>query len=201
MEQNKLLLRTAFACMSCDGDIASEEVDLIKQMSKEKLLFGEIDIDKELNELVKEINLKGKGFLKQYLISLAEESLTEEQELKVADVAVQTIRADNRIEYSEIKFFKVLRSNLKIVSDETLLEKIDGIDENYLAQDIQADYLQMYDDYFSTIELPKFEMKQKSARAGWRGWICFKLLVLQGEGCSGIVRSLNHFEMANRFSS
>lgn len=158
MEQNELLLRTAFACMSCDGNIASEEVDLIKQMSKEKLLFGEIDIDKELNELVKEINLKGKGFLKQYLISLAEESLTEEQELKVADVAVQTIRADNRIEYSEIKFFKVLRSNLKIVSDETLLEKIDGIDENYLAQDIQADYLQMYDDYFSTIKLPKFEI-------------------------------------------
>lgn len=159
MEQNELFLRTAFACMSCDGEIASEEVELIKQMSKEKQLFGEIDIDKELDELVREINLKGKGFLKQYLVNLAEESLTEEQELKVADVAVQTIRADNRIEYSEIKFFKVLRSNLKIVSDETLLEKIDGIDENYLAQDIQAGYLQMYDDYFNTIELPKFEMK------------------------------------------
>lgn len=159
MEQNELFLRTAFACMSCDGEIASEEVELIKQMSKEKQLFGEIDIDKELDELVREINLKGKGFLKQYLVNLAEESLTEEQELKVADVAVQTIRADNRIEYSEIIFFKVLRSNLKIVSDETLLEKIDGIEENYLAQDIQADYLQMYDDYFNTIELPKFEMK------------------------------------------
>lgn len=159
MEQNELLLRTAFACMSCDGDIANEEVELIRRMSKEKQMFGSVDIDKELDALVKEINLKGKGFLKQYLISLAEEPLTKEQELKVADVAVQTIRADNKIEYSEIKFFKVLRSNLKIVSDETLLEKIDGIDENYLAQDIQADYLQMYDDYFNTIELPKFEMK------------------------------------------
>jgi hypothetical protein len=159
MEQNELLLRTAFACMSCDGDIASEEVELIKQMSREKQLFGEIDIDKELDNLVKEINLKGNGFLKQYLVSLAEESLTEEQELRVADVAVQTIRSDNRIEYSEIKFFKVLRSNLKIVSDETLLEKIDGIDENYLAQDIQADYLQMYDDYFNTVELPKFNIE------------------------------------------
>jgi len=158
MEQNKLLLRTAFACMSCDGDIATEEVETIKQMSKERRLFGELNIDKELDELVNEINLKGKGFLKQYLISLAEETLTEEQELKVADVAVQTIRADNKIEYSEIKFFKVIRSNLKIVSDDTLLEKIDGIDENYLAQDIRADYLQMYDDYFNTIELPKFEI-------------------------------------------
>ncbi len=161
MEQNELLLRTAFACMSCDGDIASEEVELIRQMSKEKQMFGDVDIDKELDALVKEINLKGKGFLKQYLIRLAEESLTEEQELKVADVAVQTIRADNKIEYSEIKFFKVLRSNLKNVSDETLLEKIDGIDENYLAQDIRADYLQMYDDYFTMIELPKFEIMDK----------------------------------------
>ena len=135
-------------------------------MSKEKKLFGDIDIDKELDELVNEINLKGKGFLKQYLISLAEQTLTEEEELKVADVAVQTIRADNKIEYSEIKFFKVLRSNLKIVTDETLLEKIDGIDENYLAQDIRADYLQMYDDYFNAIELPKFEIRLNTEELG-----------------------------------
>jgi len=45
--------------MSCDGDIASEEVDMIKKMSKEKNLFGDIDIDKELDGLVNEINLKG----------------------------------------------------------------------------------------------------------------------------------------------
>ena len=158
MELNVLLLRTAFACMSCDGEIATEEVNLIKQMAKEKHLFGDIDIDKELEELVEEINVKGKGFLKQYLVNLAEQTLTEEDELQVADVAVQTIRSDNKIEYSEIKFFKVIRSNLKIVSDDTLLEKIEGIDENYLAQDIRADYLQMYDDYFNTIELPTFEI-------------------------------------------
>lgn len=158
MEKNELLLRTAFACMSCDGNIASEEVDIIKQMSKEKKIFGEIDIEKKLEELVNEINDKGNDFLKEYLRSLAGQSLTEEGEIEVADVAVQTIRSDNKIEYSEIKFFKVLRSNLNKVSDETLLEKIEGIDENYLAQDICADYLQMYDDYFNTIELPKFEM-------------------------------------------
>ena len=160
MELNELLLRTAFACMSCDGDIATEEVELIRQMANEKHLFGDIDIDEKLNDLVQEINLKGKRFLKEYLFALAEQVLTEEEELQVADVAVQTIRIDNRIEYSEIKFFKVLRSNLKIVSDEILLEKIEGIDENYLAQDIRADYLQMYDDYFNTIELPKFDLTE-----------------------------------------
>lgn len=158
MELNNLLLRTAFACMSCDGDIANEEIDLIKQMAKQKHLFGDVNIDVELDKLVQEINLQGKGFLKQYLISLAEQSLTEEQEIMVADVAVQTIQSDNKVEYSEIKFFKVLRSNFKVVTDETLLEKIDGLDESYLAQDIRADYLQVYQDYFNTIELPKFDL-------------------------------------------
>ena len=155
---NKLLFLTAFCCMSCDGEIATDEVEIIKQMAKEKQLFGDIDVDLELDKLVAEINQKGKGFIKQYLYCLSEQTLTEEQEISVADVAVQTILSDNKVEYSEIKFFKVLRSNLKLVSDETLLEKIDGLDENYLAQDIRADYLQMCDDYFNTIELPKFEM-------------------------------------------
>lgn len=159
MELNELFLRTAFACMACDGDIASEEVELIKKIATEKHLFGDIDIDKELKKLVEEINTQGKSFLKQYLSKLAEQDMTEEEELKVADVAVQTIRADNVIQYSEIKFFKVLRSNLKLVTDETLLEKIDGIDENYLAQDIQTDYLQIYDDYFNTIELHEFKIE------------------------------------------
>ena len=159
MELNELLLRTAFACMACDGDIASEEVELIKKIATEKHLFGDIDIDKELKKLVEEINTQGKSFLKRYLTILAEQDMTEEEELNIADVAVQTIRADNIIQYSEIKFFKVLRSNLKLVTDETLLEKIDGIDENYLAQDIQADYLQIYDDYFNTIELHEFKIE------------------------------------------
>lgn len=156
MEVKELLLKTAFACMSCDGDIASEEVELIREMHDKENLFGDIDINKRLEELVKEINEKGKVFLADYLKALGESNLTEEEELKIADVAVQTIRADNIIQYSEIKFFKVLRSNLKSVSDEILLEKIDGIDENYLAQDIQASYIDIYYDYFKSIELPKF---------------------------------------------
>ena len=116
------------------------------------------------DKLVNEINAKGKGFLKQYLVSLAEQNLSEEQELNVADVAVQTIRSDNKIEYSEIKFFKVIRSNFSKVSDETLLKEIEGIDENYLAQDIRADYLQIYDDYFNTIDLPKFELLDSKSK-------------------------------------
>jgi uncharacterized tellurite resistance protein B-like protein len=158
MEINELLLKTAFACMSCDGDIADEEVELLREMAKDNL-FGEIDINSEFARLVQEINQKGKRFLQQYISELADTELTEDEEIKIADVAVKTIRADNIIQYSEIKFFKVIREHLTHVSDKTLLEKVDNIDEQYLAKDIRASYLQIFEDYFSGEELPKFEVK------------------------------------------
>lgn len=153
MEQNELLIRTAFCCMACDGSIASEEVEMIKQLSNTNNLFGDIDIDYELNRLIDELKSKGKLLLKEYLSTLAGQDLSEEEELTIANVAVQTIRADKNIEYSEIKFFKVIRANLDKVSDETLMERIEGIDENYLAQDIRADYIQLHEDYFSSVNL------------------------------------------------
>lgn len=153
MEQNELLLRTAFCCMACDGSIDPEEVGMIKDLSNVKNLFGEISINDELDRLTEELKLKGKLFLKEYLSTLAEQDLSEEEELTIANVAFQTIRADKNIEYSEIKFFKVIRANLTKVSDDTLIEKIEGIDENYLAQDIKADYVQLHEDYFSSVNL------------------------------------------------
>jgi hypothetical protein len=65
MEQiifNKLLLKTAFSCMACDGDIDKREVVLIKTMHQEKKIFGEIDINQELENLLLEINRDGHNF-------------------------------------------------------------------------------------------------------------------------------------------
>ena len=159
MECSELLLRTAFACMACDGDIAPEEVQLIRDYAKDSNIFGDIDVNKELDRLVKEINANGKRFLKEYLFEVSDSTLSENEELQLLNVAVKMILADNVIEYSEIRFFKVIRSNLKVVDNETILEKVDGITEDFLAEDIRADYLQLYDDYFENIEIPNFEIK------------------------------------------
>lgn len=157
---NELLLRTAFACMACDGDIAQEEVDLIKSLDDENHLFGDINIDKELNDLLAEINDLGARFLKSYLNLVKESQLNEENSIRLLDVAVKTIKADNIIKYSEIKFFKVIKANLNI-SDENILEKVEGVDEMWVAQDIK-DYGLLYDSYFDNIELPKFDLKTLS---------------------------------------
>jgi uncharacterized tellurite resistance protein B-like protein len=156
----KLLFRTAFSCMACDGEIANDELELIRKMSADNSIFGSIDIDNELNDLVIKINAQGKDFLKEFLEELTQRNLSEQEELDILNIAFKTIQADNKIEYSEIKFFKMIRSKMH-VSNEIILAKIDGIDDTYLAKDINTDYLKMYDTYFNNINIPKFNIVEK----------------------------------------
>ena len=46
----ELYLKTAFCCMVCDGNIAEEEVQLIRDYTKESLVFQGLDVEKLLNE-------------------------------------------------------------------------------------------------------------------------------------------------------
>ena len=145
---NKLLLKTAFACMACDGDIDKSEVKLIKRLHKESKTFGEIEINTELDKLLLAINENGQQFLRNYFKELIAFDLTEANELKIIEIAIEIIKADDKIEYSEVKFFKVIRSKLKI-KNEPILEKHPDF-EDYLDQDIISEsYLSgLLDDYF-----------------------------------------------------
>jgi uncharacterized tellurite resistance protein B-like protein len=161
MEQihfNKLLLKTAFSCMACDGDIDKREIVLIKKMHQEKKVFGEIEFNQELDNLLLEINHDGQGFLRSYFNELKTSELSEENELKIIEIAIDTIKADDKVEYSEIKFFKVIRSNLKIKNDVILGVHPDF--EEYLEQDIISEsYLsRLQDDFFDTNTLPQFDI-------------------------------------------
>lgn len=158
MNFNKLLLKTAFSCMACDGDIDKREVKLIKQLHKENKTFGDIDIETELDTLLHQINKEGHQFLKDYFDELTAFELSEANELKVVEVAINTIKADEKIEYSEIKFFKVIRSKLKITNTFILAEYPNF--EEYLEQDIISDsYLsKLQNDFFDTQVLPEFKL-------------------------------------------
>jgi uncharacterized tellurite resistance protein B-like protein len=154
---NQLLLKTAFSCMACDGSIDKREVKLLKKMSNEKQEFGDIDINAQLDTLLLSINKDGHQFLKDYFSELTSIELSEDEELKIVEVAIDTIKADEKVEYSEVKFFKVIRSKLTI-TDEKVLKKHPDFEE-YLEQDIISDsYLEgLQNDFFDTNILPKFE--------------------------------------------
>ena len=158
---NKLLFQTAFCCMASDGNIDKREVATIKSMCEKSPLFENIDIQAELNLLVDKINVEGKKFITDYFELLKNTSLPEEDELTLIDFAIQTILADEIIEYSEIKFFKNIRYRLK-VSDEKILERFAKVPdiEMFLGQDIVTEsFLDKISNLFlETVELPQFEL-------------------------------------------
>jgi len=137
---NQLFLQTAFCCMACDGEIAPEEVELIKSICKQTLSLQNIDFDVKINIFVTDINADSQQFLTEFIKTLKNRvpELTEQEEFELIDVAIKVIKADNRIEYSEIKFFKTIRYCLK-VSDDTIMahfsDSIEDIDI-FLGEDI-----------------------------------------------------------------
>ena len=151
MTTNELYFKTAFACMSCDGDIADEEVKLIKRFAENSELFKGIDIEKTINDYVLQINQDGTDFLKTYLTEVEQSSLTDNEQLELVSIAVRMIYADNIVQYSEVVFFKKIRKRLS-VTDEQILAKEPDIEE-FLLPDIEEPELLEWDTKFEEIKI------------------------------------------------
>lgn len=106
--------------MACDGDIATEEIQLLRELITQTDLFNDIDVEVTLKRYVDSINQNGVIFLSQYLNEVADDELSKEEQLCLVDLAFKTIEADNRIEYSEVKFFKKIRVRLSLTDGEIL---------------------------------------------------------------------------------
>ena len=158
---DKLLLKTAFCCMASDGHMDDREIVQIQQLCKELPLFEGINLHQEINELVEAINDNSTDFIKHYFNTLSVTSLSESEELTLIDFAIKVINADNKVEYSEIKFFKNIRCRLN-VSDDKILEQHPGI-EIFLDEDLKTDsYLdKLMINYLETVSLPKFDLIKK----------------------------------------
>ena len=154
---DRLLLKTAFCCMASDGNIDKKEVVLIKKMCEKSPVFVDFDFKKEINALVNKLNANGKDFINYYFSLLKDAELTLEEELTLIEFAVETIKSDEKIEYTEIKFFNAIRHNLK-VSNEKILAKHDDI-EYWLEDDIKSESNidKLISQYFEIANLPQFE--------------------------------------------
>lgn len=134
MINQELFLKTMFCCMACDGDIAQEEIDMIKSVCVQMPILEGVDVENVLNAYISAVNKNGTLFLRKYLNELSAEKLTLEDELQIIDLSIRMIEADNHIEYTEVKFFKKIRSRLSI-SDEQILAQHPS-KEDFLLPDI-----------------------------------------------------------------
>ncbi len=143
--------------MASDGHIDEREITLVKTMCEQSPLFQDFNFMEEINTLVNAVNQHGKQFISEYFNLLGNSILNEQEELTIVNFAIQTINADQQIEYSEIKFFKNIRHRLK-VNDEKILLHFPDI-EQYLEDDIITDnYLEkIASQYLDISDLPQFD--------------------------------------------
>ena len=153
MTKEELYLKTIFCCIACDGDIATEEVDMVRDLCAKDRIFHNLDSEEYLNSWITEINEQGGAFLQTYLKEINSVELNEQEQLLLVSLAIKAIEADNSIEYAEVKFFKKIRSKLTISDEAILAEHTDK--EDFLLPDINITEIPQWDDstHFSQISI------------------------------------------------
>lgn len=156
---DEILLRTAFSFMTCDGHIDKKELTSIMKMAQSKYLFGTIDIEQELENMLERINLRGNDYLKDYFRKVNRADLTEKQQILIIKVAVDIISADMEVKKSEVKFLRVLRTMLNI-SDSVILSNFPQLAKDFVWEDeFTEDYIkQLYQNYFKHQVMPNFKV-------------------------------------------
>lgn len=154
MTKEELYLKTIFCCIACDGDIATEEVDMVRDLCAKDRIFHNLDSEEYLNSWITEINEQGGVFLQTYLKEINSVELNKQEQLLLVSLAIKAIEADNCIKYAEVKFFKKIRSRLTI-SDEAILAEHPN-KEDFLLPDINITEVPQWDDstHFSQISIP-----------------------------------------------
>lgn len=123
----QILFKTAFCCMACDGHIDDREIQELKIMDKKTSYFEDVDLSKELENLISQFNKKGKKTIEELFQQLRDTDLNTVQELLLLEVALRIINADERIDENEIKFIHFLRSKL-VVHDEIILDRFGKVE-------------------------------------------------------------------------
>ncbi len=79
MSKEELYLKTVFCCIACDGDIATEEVDMVRELCSKDNVFSSLDSEKYFNSWITEINEQGGMFLQSYLKEINSVELNEKE--------------------------------------------------------------------------------------------------------------------------
>lgn len=170
-----LLLKVAFACMVCDGAIDNSEITLIQSVFKSSKFLDKQKITDQINSYINELNSSGNDFFKNFFSELEGTNFSKEEELSIIFYALKTIYADFEIKYDEVKFFKIIRAELKLsneeissrffdvrsfveTNDEIIIDGLPSIDI-FIEEDMfsENNLEKLKRDYFSSNTLKKFE--------------------------------------------
>jgi uncharacterized tellurite resistance protein B-like protein len=121
-EFKDFLFKSAVMAMACDGEIADEEIEEIKNMVANEIYFMGYDFEEPLKNNIDNIKTNGKNAINQFLQEIVTNELSEHQEILLIEVMLRMIEADKDVQHSELKFLQMAKAKLKI-DEQTLIVK------------------------------------------------------------------------------
>jgi len=109
-----IFLKVAFAAILADGEIAEEEIAVLKKLNENDYYLSGYDLEDQIAQFEKKFVARGYIVIKTILNELAYADISDSQKLILLNLAIQIIRSDYVITLDEIRFIKQLSSNLKI---------------------------------------------------------------------------------------
>lgn len=158
----KILLRTSFGVMACDGHVHPAEIDELKTISTGTKYLEGIDIDSELNNITAEFNGQKRTFFQENFKQLADGDLSDNEKLIVIDVVLRMIAADDRIDENEAKFLRALKKRLDI-SSELISERFGDVPQLGIIKDELYEQQSVGElvDSFEVADIPDLELTEK----------------------------------------
>jgi uncharacterized tellurite resistance protein B-like protein len=162
IEFKKLVLRTSFAVMACDGEIHPSEVKELRQISLGTKYLEGVDVDAELNAITAEFNSKKRLFFRENFKNLVEAQLAEGEKLIVMDVVLRMISADDRVDENEAKFLRALKKRLEL-SEELIRQRFGEVRELGIIKDQQYATVPVEDlvSSFSILDVPELKLSKQ----------------------------------------
>ncbi len=125
MENEKFthnLIKIAFCSMACDSDIDKSEITKINEIAEKDFYFARMSFaiyntKEEIDLLEKEFHETGLVLIEHILNEQLFLNYSESQKIIIIEVSLGIIKADKRLEITEIDFINQLISNLKIPSN------------------------------------------------------------------------------------
>jgi hypothetical protein len=171
IEFKKLLFKTAFCCIACDGHIDDREVAEMKYLDKNTSYFGDTDLSKELDSLIEDLKSKGKHIVYEFFEQIRKSEISFVQELLMLEITFRLIHSDEKIDDNEVKFLRLLRSHLKVY-DEIIIERFGEVnllfDKKYFLKYKTSDHKNEFIEELTfpelseikNIDFSKFDAKQ-----------------------------------------
>ena len=106
-------LRIAYGCMTCDGEIAAEEVSCLRSIAVQ---MGQPvnEVDDELEAISEEFAGDFEDALDRAKARLCREALQHRDALMLIDMLVQLVEADGKILPSEVQYVRTLMGELPL---------------------------------------------------------------------------------------